>query len=169
MKNHYFISKNMKLKYLLYVIVMSCAGKGYGTNPQSDGYLNAQFASLTSTNTMKSMRKCRKFVGFYPSFTPVLNSLSVSSSASGSFVEVYVTGQNFLPQENTYIRFGSFGYIQPVFYSSFNLSFVVPLNATPGVYNVQVVNIYNNNFSPSVNMSYGSNLNFSNVIQYVVV
>lgn len=148
---------------------MSCAGKGYGTNPQSNGYLNAQFTSMISTNN-SSTRVCRKFNGFYPSFTPILYNLSVTfSSQQGAFLVVYVTGANFLPNGSTYICFGGFGNVQPVYYSSYNLSFVVPLNAPIGVYNVQAVNVYNGNFSPNVNQSYPPNLNYSNAISFEIM
>lgn len=156
---------------------MSCAGKGYGTNPQSNAYLNAQFfSSNMSTNSKsatnsatQSSRNCRKYQGFYPSFTPVLNQLSVTSSTKGSYSNVYVTGTNFLPNGTTFIKFGNVPYIPVTYYSSFNLSFVVPLNANIGNYDVQVVNVYNGNFSPQVNQSYSGNLNYSNAITYTIV
>jgi hypothetical protein len=145
---------------------MSCAGKGYGTNPQSNAYLSSQFfSSITS----KSTRNCRQLSkGFYPSFTPSLSSLSVNSSATGAYSLVYVTGANFLPYGTTFLQFGGFGYIPVTFYSSNNLSFVVPLNTSPGNYNIKIVNLYNSNFSPSINQSYPGNLNFSNYITYTI-
>jgi hypothetical protein len=148
---------------------MSCAGKGYGRNPQSNDYLNSQFFSsiVTTAVTPKTTRNCRGYNGFYPSFTPVLNGLSVTSSSAGNYSLVYVNGSNFLPNGTTIIKFGSI-YLPVTYYSSFNLSFVVPLNATPGNYNVQVVNVYNGNFSPEVNQSYPGNLNFSNSISYII-
>jgi hypothetical protein len=154
---------------------MSCAGKGYGTNPQSNDYLSAQFytssvaASIVTTSvTPKTTRKCRGYNGFYPSFNPILNSLSVTSSSAGSYSLVYVNGSNFLPNGTTSVKFGNYGYLPITYYSSFNLSFVVPLNVAPGNYNVQVVNVYNGNFSPEVNQSYPGNLNFSNSITYTI-
>ena len=73
---------------------MSCAGKGYGTAPQSNSYLNSQFYSSITTNNIyqKASRKCRKFKGFYPSFTPSLNNLSVTTSLVGNYTEVYING-----------------------------------------------------------------------------
>ena len=149
---------------------MSCAGKGYGRNPQSNDYLNAQFFSsiVTTSVTPKTTRNCRLYNGFFPSFTPVLNGLSVTSSVAGNYSLVYVNGSNFLPNGTTFIKFGNLGYLQVTYYSSFNLSFVVPLNAVVGNYNVQIVNLYNGNFSPEVNQSYPGNLNFSNSINYTI-
>ena len=150
---------------------MSCAGKGYGTNPKSDAYLYAQFNSyfISSPSSIipTSSRNCRKFKGFYPSFTPSLSGLSTTTSPSGVYSLVYLTGANFLPN-STYIKFGSYGYLPITYYSSFNLSFVVPLNAISGTYPINVVNLYNGNFSTPVNQSYPGNLNFSNSIVYTL-
>ena len=149
---------------------MSCAGKGYGTNPQSNDYLNAHFFSsiVTTSVTPKTTHNCRRYNGFYPSFKPILNGLSVTSSSVGTYSLVYVNGSNFLPNGTTFIKFGSYGYLPITYYSSFNISFVVPLNANIGEYDIQVVNLYNGNFSPQVNQSYSGNLIFSNSMTYSI-
>jgi hypothetical protein len=113
-------------------------------------------------------RNCLRNKGFLPSFTPNLSSLSVTTSSSGAYSLVYVNGSNFLPNGTTFIQFGGLGYLPVTYYSSFNLSFVVPLNAIPDNYVVKVVNLYNGNFSPEVNQSYPGNLNFSNSITYTI-
>jgi hypothetical protein len=149
---------------------MSCAGKGYGTNPQSNEYLNAQFfSSIVNSSVMsKTSRKCRGYQGFYPSFTPILDSLSVTSSVSGAYSLVYITGSNFLPNNSTIIKFGNYDLLPVTYYSSFNLSFVVPISLAAGNYNVQVINIYNGNFSPQVNQSYHGIFNYSLPITYTI-
>lgn len=152
---------------------MSCAGKGYGTNPASDAYLYAQFSSYSNnvTNSVrpKTSRNCRKFKSNYPSFTPVLSDLSTTSSPLGGYSLVYVNGSNFLPNGTTFVKFGSYGYLPITYYSSFNLSFVVPINAAVGDYEVQAVNLYNGNFSPQINQSYPGNINLSsNSITYTI-
>jgi uncharacterized protein (TIGR03437 family) len=83
---------------------------------------------------------------------------------------VYINGSNFIPTCNgvTYINFGIFKNIPITFYSSFNISFVVPLNATKGTHNVVVVNVYNSNFSPSVNQSYPGIPKYSNSVAYKI-
>ena len=111
---------------------------------------------------------CLRNKGFLPSFTPNLSSLSVTTSSSGAYSVVYVNGSNFLPNGTTFIQFGGLGYLPVTYYSSFNLSFVVPLNAIANNYLVKVVNLYNGNFSPEVNQSYPGNLNFSNSITYTI-
>lgn len=149
---------------------MSCAGKGYGTNPQSDSYLYTQFNSSFVTNsvTPKSTRNCRQLTaGFYPSFTPILSNLSVTTSAAGAYTVVNVYGGNFLPNGTTFIKFGT-NYLPVTYFGSFNISFAIPTNLIPGTYNVYVVNLYNGNFSPPVNQSYSGNLVFSSPIQYTI-
>lgn len=148
---------------------MSCAGKGYGTNPQSNDYLYAQFNSSLNASTLKtSTRKCRKIQQTYPSFNPELYNLSETSSDSGAYSLVYINGSNFLPNGTTFIKFGTFGYLPVTYYSSFNLSFVVPLNVLPGNYPVSVVNLYNGNFSPQINQSTPGNFVFSQSIVYTI-
>lgn len=106
----------------------------------------------------------------YPSFNPVINNLSVNSSLAGAYSMVYINGSNFLPPSNgiTYVNFGNYTSLPVTFYSSFNISFVVPLNAGAGNYTVTVVNVYNGNFSPQVNTSYPGIPNYSNSLVYTL-
>ena len=153
---------------------MSCAGKGYGSNPQSNEYLTSQFYSSIVLNTIsnsirRSTRNCRRVNNTgYPSFSPNLYNLSETTSPAGYPLVVYVNGSNFLPNGVTSVQFGNLGYLPVTYYSSFNLSFSVPLNASPGNYNVKVVNLYNGNFSPPVNQSYPGIQNYSEPITYVI-
>jgi len=119
--------------------------------------------NITGTN-------CRLSKSFYPSFSPTISTLSVNSSVYGNYSLVYILGSNFLPPSygTTYVNFGNFKQLPITFYSPFNISFVVPLNAPPGIYNVIVVNLYNSNFSPAVNQSYPGNQNYSNTITYTI-
>lgn len=122
------------------------------------------------SNKTSSTRKCRKLNlnGFYPSFKPVLSSLSVTNSPSGAYSLVHAYGENFLPYGTTFVKFGGIGYIPVTYYSSNNISFVVPLNANKGNHSVFVVNLYNGNYSPQVNQSYAGILNFSSPITYTI-
>ena len=124
-------------------------------------------SNITQPNT--SINRCRKSVG-YPNFTPIIYGASVTTSVSGVYTLVYITGENFISPVNgtTYVNFGSFLNLPITFYSSFNISFVVPLNALAGSYNVVVVNVYNGNFSNAVNTSYPGNPNYSNSITYTI-
>jgi hypothetical protein len=118
-------------------------------------------------NTTVSSR-CRKYKGFYPSFTPEIGYMSTTTSVAGEYSLVSISGYNFLPNGTTYVNFGSYTNIQILYNSSFNISFVVPAVALIGNYNVVVVNVYNNNFSPTVNQSYPGTLNYSNSVVYTL-
>ena len=113
------------------------------------------------------LNTCQK-KGFYPSFTPVIYNLSVTTSQVGQYSLVYITGSNFVAG-SVYVNFGLNTYIPVTYYSSFNISFVVPItNIIPGSYIVKVVNVYNGNFSPSINISNPGIPNYSNPITYVI-
>lgn len=149
---------------------MSCNGKGYGTSVQSNAYLIAQFFPNGILNILRARtgRRCRKSKPKYPSFTPILSSLSTTTSPAGRYSLVYISGSNYLPNGTTFVKFGN-QYLPVIYYSSFYLSFVVPLNAGIGNYPVQIANIYNGNFSPQVNQSYPGNINLStNSITYTI-
>jgi hypothetical protein len=95
--------------------------------------------------------KCRKFEYKYPNTSPVIYSLSITKSVLGEYTVCYINGLNFSKSNttgNSTVTFGDIANIPVIFYSSLNLSFVVP-NANslvPGPYLVQVVN---NNYFPS--------------------
>ena len=148
---------------------MSCAGKGYGTKYSSNDYLYSQFYTNSNYYLTKNTSKCKKNINSgYPIFNPVLISLSVNNSKMGVYSFVYISGFNFLPNGITFVKFGNLGYLPVTYYSSFQLSFIVPGNTTVGNYKVQIVNLYNNNFSPPVNQSYPGILNFSSPINYTI-
>ena len=109
---------------------------------------------------------CRK--PGYPNFTPYISQLSTTTSKTGIYTNVTIYGYNFLPFQKTYVQFGSLGKVDVLFNSYTNISFIVPTTALPGSYTIQVINIYNNNFSPCINMSYPSSFVYSNEVEYIV-
>lgn len=127
--------------------------------------------NLTSKNAIYKKYKCRKVLKTYPSFTPIINSLSATSSAKGTYSVVYINGSNFLPPVIgvTYVNFGTYKNLPIIFFSSAYISFTIPLNAPVGNYPVVVVNVYNNNFSQPVNYSYPGILNYSNKVIYSII
>ena len=124
--------------------------------------------TTASQNIIPKQKNCRAYKQLLPSFTPVITNLSVTQSIAGNYSLVYINGLNFLPNGTTYVNFGPYTNLPIIFYSSFNLSFVVPLNAKAGNYNIVVVNIYNSNFSPAVNQSYPGIQNYSNKVFYTI-
>ena len=154
---------------------MSCSGKGYGKAQQTSDYLYSQFVddnlqSLTSgtTSVTTTSSPCLKLKNIYPSFTPSVSGLSTTTSLSTAYTMVYVNGSNFFPNGSTFIQFGSFGYVPAIFYNSSLLSFVVPLNLTPGNYIVKAVNLYNGNFSLGGSQNFAGNHLYSNYITYTI-
>ena len=121
-----------------------------------------------SKNITTTQITCRLHKSLLPSFTPVISNLSVTSSAAGQYSLVYINGSNFLPNAVTYVNFGDYSQLSITYYSSFNISFVVPLNAPAGNYNVVVVNLYNGQFSSPVKYSYPGNLNYSTSVTYTL-
>ena len=75
-----------------------------------------QFGNLIAP-IVQRISKCKGKKSFYPSFTPVIDSISVTSSVAGVYTFVQITGSNFLPpcNGNTYVNFGSFTQIPITF------------------------------------------------------
>ena len=121
-----------------------------------------------SENINTKQVNCRLYKPLLPSFTPVINNLSVTSSVAGQYSLVYINGNNFFPNAITYVNFGNYTNIPITYYSSFNISFVVPLIATVGNYNIVVVNIYNGQLSQPVKYTYSGNLNYSKPVIYTL-
>jgi hypothetical protein len=143
---------------------MSCAKN---TNIQVN---DADLNNFILENFIKK-ETCRK-KGFYPIFTSNINNLSLTNSIAGIYTIVYINGSNFFPAcygpKCTYVNFGSYTKLPITFYNSNNISFAVPLNAVSGIYNVQVVTIYNESFSSPLNQSYPGIQNYSNSIIYTI-
>ena len=113
-------------------------------------------------------KKCKLSQGFLPSFTPEIYSISKITSAAGAYSVVFIIGKNFLPNGTTYVNFGGYQNISVSYYSSNNISFVVPINAIIGPYDIIVVNNYSSNFSANINNFYNNNLNYSNSETYTL-
>jgi len=95
----------------------------------------------------------------YPNTTPIINNLSITTSNINDYTVCYINGLNFSKNNttgNSTVTFGNIKNIPVTFYSSLNLSFVVPNNLAIGTYPVQVVN---NNFFPST--LYSNTINYT--------
>jgi len=155
----------------------SCPGDKSITNENTSNLSKrAQYSSNLTQYDEEYIKKkgCKQSTGFYPSFTPIIYSLSTYTSVHGTYSLVYINGANFQVPciATTYINFtnavNSYTRIPITFYSSYYISFVVPTNAPTGTYSVVAVNIYNGNFSPQVNNSYPGILDYSNAFNYTL-
>jgi hypothetical protein len=152
---------------------MACAKNTSVTNFNSnDINSKPQYSQNLQRNNQEYIQNsCRKISSSYPSFSPTINFLSTTSSQVDKYSLVFISGSNFLPSiyGTTYVNFGTiYKNIPIIFYSTSQIAFVVPLDAVIGIYEVVVVNVYNGNFSPSVNTSYSGNLNYSNSLKYTI-
>lgn len=96
----------------------------------------------------------------FPNTSPVISVVSPSQSILGDYTICYLTGLNFSKSNttgNSTITFGDITNIPITFFSSLNVSFVVPNNLAAGTYSVQVVN---NNYFPSTLAS--------NIVNYTI-
>jgi uncharacterized protein (TIGR03437 family) len=116
---------------------------------------------MSSSNfKIPSTVNARKYKYLYPNTSPVIYSLSLTSSDIGEYTVCYINGLNFSKETttgNSTVTFGDIANIPVIFYSSLNLSFVVPNNLPPGHYLVQVIN---NNYFPSTT--------YSNKVEYTL-
>ena len=93
---------------------------------------NPTTIAFSKINTTVTSR-CRKYKGFYPSFTPEISYMSITTSVAGKYSFVSIRGQNFLPNGTTYVNFGGYTNIPVTYGSSFNIAFVVPTVAVASV------------------------------------
>jgi len=97
-------------------------------------------------STIMSTVKCRKIRKHTPNIIPVILQIIPEQSVLGAYVIARILGYNFSlggPLGYSTVTFGKITNIPVTFYSSFNISFVIPvsLDLTVGIYKVQVVNI----------------------------
>ena len=121
-------------------------------------YIMATFLPLKFK--IPSSVRCRKYEYIYPTTIPVIYNLYPNQSVLGDYTLCYINGINFSKENttgNSTITFGNIKNIPVTFYSSLNLSFVVPNNLAPGTYQVQVVN---NNYFPATQ--------YSNKVDYIL-
>jgi len=102
----------------------------------------------------------RKYKYMYPDTRPIIYGLSQNSSVLAAYTVVYLSGYNFSKSNttgNSTVTFGNITNIPVTFYSSLNISFVVPfINLTTTTYTIQVVN---NNYFPVT--QYSNKVNYT--------
>ena len=93
---------------------------------------------------------CRTYKGFYPQTPPIIYNLSQYTSKLGQYTQVFVNGYNFFAYGTTRVNFGPYINIPLTYYSSLQISFLIPINAQPGCYTINVANVTNTYPSPTL-------------------
>jgi hypothetical protein len=101
---------------------------------------------MSNKTPFTSSLSCRVASNVLPDIKPVINSLSPSFSNQGIYTIIYLYGNNFANKNSrigrTVVNFGTFYTNIPIsFYSSQEISFVVPINAIKGIYEITVSNL----------------------------
>ena len=107
----------------------------------------------------RAPNRCKLYTYLLPDITPQITNLSIYSSISGIYTIVYVNGTNFSssgPTGYSTVSFGNFVNLPVTYFSAYNISFVIPINALSDNYSVQVIN----NLYPSPL--------YSNIINYML-
>ena len=102
---------------------------------------------MSNKTPFTSSLSCRTASNILPDIKPVINSLTPSFSNQGVYTVVHLYGNNFGIKNSrigrTVVNFGTFYTNIPIsFYSSQEISFVVPINATTGTYEITVSNLH---------------------------
>jgi hypothetical protein len=116
----------------------------------------------------KNTLNCRKYKKNVPNLKPYISTLSQYSSPFNSYIKVYITGENFLPNDLTTVTFGNIQNISVKYINSNSIYFELHTFAFPGVYNILVKNRLNLNArNVTANNSSGISLQ-SNVVKYTI-
>jgi hypothetical protein len=112
---------------------------------------------------------CRKTTKNIPNLKPYISSLSNYSSKFNFYIEIYVYGENFLPNGLTRVHFGNIQNIDVKYINSNTIYFELHNFIFPGVYNIVVKNtLHLNAKNVTANSVNGITLE-SNSVQYTII
>jgi hypothetical protein len=111
---------------------------------------------------------CRKTKKQAPNLTPYINSLSQYSSQLNTYIQIYVYGENFLPNGQTSVNFGNIQNISINFLNSNSFYFELQNFAFPGVYDIVVNNTINFNAKNITANTFSKVVLDSNIVQYTI-
>lgn len=117
----------------------------------------------------KKQYNCVKYKRIVPNIQPSIYSLSSYSAKFNTYIQIYVYGENFLPNGVSSVDFGSIKNI-PISYINHNsFYFEVPFVSFPGVYNIVVknnINLFGRNII--ANSISGISLE-SNIVEFTII
>jgi len=98
-----------------------------------------------SNPQIEKQHGCKKYNYNYSNVLPKINHLSIYSSPQNTNTIVFINGENFsynsVSMGYSVVNFGRFKQLPISFWGSDTISFQVPLNASAGNYEIQVMNI----------------------------
>lgn len=98
-----------------------------------------------SNEEIEKQNGCRKYSYNYLNTLPKIHYLSSYTSSKNTNTIVFINGENFsynsVSMGYSVVNFGPFKQLPISFWGSDTISFQVPLNAPPGNYDIQVVNV----------------------------
>jgi len=116
----------------------------------------------------KKRISCKKYKKIVPNLKPYISTLSQYSSPYNSYIKVYISGENFLPNGLTTLDFGNIQNIHVKYINSNSIYFEIYNLLFPGVYNILVKNTWNLNAkNTTANIINGFSIK-SNVVQYTI-
>lgn len=124
--------------------------------------------SIYEALKVKKILSCKKYKKIVPDLKPFISSLSQYSSPYNSYVKVYITGENFLPNGLTTLDFGNIQNINIKYINSNSLYFEIYSLLFPGVYNILVKNTWNLNAKNTTANTNNGLVIKSNVVQYTI-
>jgi hypothetical protein len=128
--------------------------------------MNAE--SIYQALKYKKILTCKQPIKKVPDLKPYISSLSQYSSPYNSYIKVYITGENFLPNGLTRVDFGNIQNINVEYLNSNTIYFELYNLVFPGVYNILVKNTWNINAkNTTANTINGLSLK-SNILQYTI-
>lgn len=119
---------------------------------------------------------CRKFLGFVPSFEPIVRDVSPVNVRMNTYQTVNIVGNNFLPYDVTYVELQNQADLSQKikvlcgYGGSKNLFFIVPreVASKPGTYFLRVVTVLDGQLSLGVANTYPPQLVYSAPTNFVV-
>lgn len=98
-----------------------------------------------SNPEIEKQNGCKKYNYNYVNILPKIDSLSTYTSTQNTNTIVFINGENFsynsVSMGYSVVNFGPFKQLPISFWNSDSISFQVPLNASAGNYEIQVMNI----------------------------
>jgi len=117
----------------------------------------------------RNFNTCKKYKRFVPNLKPRINSLSKYSSQFNFSIQVYVYGENFLPNGLTTVDFGNIQNVNIKYINSNTIYFELYNFIFPGIYDILVKNYLNFNAKNTTANTINSMALQSNTIQYTII